>query len=70
MLIRMARPTRKPPSKLVGVYLSPDLIRDIAAFLDERGISRRDFFEAAARREMNDPSLPSAPHSEQLPLGA
>jgi metal-responsive CopG/Arc/MetJ family transcriptional regulator len=67
----MARPVSKPPAKLVGVNLSLDLIEMIDEAVAERGITKRAFFEMAARREIVEPSEGAKPQlgqQEEIPL--
>lgn len=48
----MARPVTMPPSKLSGVRLSIDLLEECERAMRERGLTKREFFERALRREL------------------
>lgn len=48
----MARPVTMPPSKLSGVRLSIDLLEKCDRAIQDRGLTKREFFERALRREL------------------
>lgn len=48
----MARPVTMPPSKLSGVRLSIDLLEECDKAIRDRGLTKREFFERALRREL------------------
>ncbi|MBF6358274.1 hypothetical protein IU449_27635 [Nocardia higoensis] len=68
-LTTMARPVSMPPSKLSGVRLSIDLLEACDEAIRERGLTKREFFERALRRELvlGQPE-PEAPGQEALDL--
>ena len=48
----MARPVTKPPAKFIGTQLSLDLVEAYERELERRGITKRELFERALRREL------------------
>lgn len=48
----MARPVTMPPSKLSGVRLSVDLLEACEQAIHLSGVTKREFFERALRREL------------------
>lgn len=67
----MARPATKPPSKLLGIYVDKALIAEIDRVIADRGINKREFFEAAARQEITSPTVRNGrTEQEELPIGA
>lgn len=61
----MARPVRMPPSKLSGVRLSIDLIEACDREIEERGITKRELFERALRRELGLPEPAEGLHGQE-----
>ena len=55
----MARPVTMPPSKLSGTRLSIDLLEECERAIRERGLTKREFFERALRRELEAGALDS-----------
>lgn len=64
----MARPVSKPPSKLSGVRLSVDLLEACDRAIAQRGLTKREFFERALRKELGLPE-PINEIQDQLDLG-
>ncbi|MCP9625241.1 hypothetical protein NMK54_34410 [Nocardia otitidiscaviarum] len=65
----MARPVTMPPSKLSGVRLSIDLLEECDKAIRERGLTKREFFERALRRELEiGASDPDAADQEALDI--
>ncbi|MGN2642488.1 hypothetical protein ACTD5D_41205 [Nocardia takedensis] len=51
----MPRPVTMPPSKFIGTRLSLDLVDEYERALAERGITKRELFERALRKELGIP---------------
>lgn len=64
-LTAMARPVTMPPSKLSGVRLSIDLLEECDKAIRERGLTKREFFERALRRELEIGALSSEMASQE-----
>lgn len=51
----MARPVTMPPSKVSGIRVSLDLLEACDREVHERGITKRELFERALRKELGLP---------------
>lgn len=57
-----------PPSKLSGVRLSLSLLEECDRAIAERGVTKREFFERALRRELGLPEPADRSSQEMLDI--
>lgn len=62
---------QKPLARAIGTYLEVALADEVDRVCIARGITKREFFELAVRRELQDPTfVKPSPTQEELAIGA